>query len=334
MPGARRIIGLCFVAALAMALRVLAIAQWDGFSVGSVATALLGTALVVAVAWMGWTLMPDRPLAGWLAAIFAAVYPPHLVAVLFDARLLTAALVLTLLFAAARASVVQRSPRAATIIGCLAGLLLWLDPLLLPVVAVGATIFWLSAGPGRRWRLDTLGRVAMALGVATLVVMPAFVYQRLASGRWMPEGVDAIASRAVSGAWTDRFAALGEWLLFAGNGPLAVDRWCRLGAVACLVMAGIGLALSVRQWRLLWPTYAAVGCVAMLVIFGRAPLGLRMAVEPMIFLWAAWSLVPLLTPSPRRASIRIFRPGEQEHDPMEPRILPGPRPAVERRRAG
>ncbi|MHB8900999.1 MAG: hypothetical protein ACYC6Y_19805, partial [Thermoguttaceae bacterium] len=39
---------------------------------------LAGTLLVLAVAWLSWSLVPESPATGWLAAIAAAVHPTHL----------------------------------------------------------------------------------------------------------------------------------------------------------------------------------------------------------------------------------------------------------------
>src|SRR3972149_6209985 len=61
-------------------------AAYRSFGVATPATILFvqllqcaaGTALVLAVVWLGWVLVPDRPGVGWVAGLGAAVYPTHL----------------------------------------------------------------------------------------------------------------------------------------------------------------------------------------------------------------------------------------------------------------
>ncbi len=60
---------------------------------------LAGTALVLCVVWLAWSLFPERPGIGWFAGVCAAVYPPHLYMVTHIQVVCWAALSLTLLLA-------------------------------------------------------------------------------------------------------------------------------------------------------------------------------------------------------------------------------------------
>ena len=132
-----------------------------------------------------------------------------------------------------------------------------------------------------------------------------------------------------------RLARLREFALFAGEGPWAADRPCRLAAVALLVMAAIGLTISCHHWRVLGATYLVVAATVVLTVLADAPPSWRVVVEPPLFLWAAWTLVPMFSRTAAAPPIRVYQPGPATRDPLEPQILPGPhyteRP---RRRAG
>jgi hypothetical protein len=278
MIGVRRTIGLAVLGAAALGLR-LAVVLWAAGPVADDAAAslgwqlaqcLAGTALVLATAWLGWTLMPDRPAVGWLAGALAAIYPPHL----FVLRLPDPFLPATLLAVLAMAAAHTRQWRAV-----------------------------------RRW-----GAAAGLLAAAAMLLAPA-----------------AAACEPLSLA-----ARMKAFWLFAGPGALAADRLCRFAAVAWLVMAGIGAAVSAIHWRALVPTYAAFALVAALVLSGHGPAELRMVVEPLTLLWAAWSLAPLLGRARQPERIRVYRPGEQARDPFDqPHVLRRPHyQSRPRRRAG
>jgi hypothetical protein len=133
-----------------------------------------GAALVVRVVRLTWSLVPDRPLMGWLAGIGAAVYPTHLYMVTHVQVAPWAALVLTAL-AAVAADARSRGWRQVIWAGILAGTLLLLDPILalaLPVLV--CTLCWSSrdahARPiGNTRRLAYAGLFAL---VAASVVSP------------------------------------------------------------------------------------------------------------------------------------------------------------------
>jgi hypothetical protein len=290
----RRIAGLCAIVGIALAVRL-----WVVFSpvalpplgqlLVQTAQGIIGAAIAAAVACLAWSRMPDRPAAGWLAAAFAAIYPPHV-------WLATA-------------------PSAG----------LWL------ALAITALLI--------RWQRGWAMRLAMFSAALALAVVPPMTTHRMQTGSWSPvvattENLDD-AGEGDTDRVVERLLSLKDFALFSGEGPWAADRFCRLAAVALLVMSGIGLALSCRQWRALGPTYLLFLATASLVGLGYATPSLRVVVEPLIFLWAAWALVPTLTRKAPPTFVRVYRPGEQPHDPFEPHVLPGPHyPPPERRRAG
>jgi len=101
--------------------------------------ALAGTALVLTVVWLGWSLVPHQPTVGWIAGWGAAVYPTHVYMVTHMQVALWAALVLTLLVAVAASPRGRSSWWKAVLAGVLAGFLLLVEPILviaLPIVAV------------------------------------------------------------------------------------------------------------------------------------------------------------------------------------------------------
>ena len=60
---------------------------------------LIGAATVLAVAWLGWSLVPGQRGVGWTAALGLAVYPSHVGAAAYPQAALWAALVLCCLLA-------------------------------------------------------------------------------------------------------------------------------------------------------------------------------------------------------------------------------------------
>ena len=149
---------------------------------------LAGTALVVAVVWLGWELAPDRPSIGWVAGIGAAVYPTHLYMVTHMQVASWAALLLTVLLAVA----VSRRWRArwagAVLTGVLAGCLLLIEPILAVALPVVAAAFWLGE-KGISWidrlRPAALGRVALMAAVAAAVVAPWMIRNRYVHGEFV-----------------------------------------------------------------------------------------------------------------------------------------------------
>ncbi len=98
----------------------------------------IGTALVLCVAWLAWSLVPHRPLVGWLAGWGAALYPPHVYMPTHIQVVIWSALLLTALAAVVFSSRGAGTWQKSIVAGILSGLLLLLDPILvlaLPILA-------------------------------------------------------------------------------------------------------------------------------------------------------------------------------------------------------
>ncbi|NQT41469.1 MAG: hypothetical protein HQ581_28530 [Planctomycetes bacterium] len=148
----------------------------------------VGTLLVLTVAWLGWSLLPDRPSVGWLAGVGAAVFPTHLYMVTHLQVVLWAALLLTTLLAVVVSPRWQRTWAGALLAGCLSGALLMVEPILALALPICAVAFWLAEDSGRwrdRWRVAVLGRVALMAGVAALIIAPWLIRNRLVHGRFV-----------------------------------------------------------------------------------------------------------------------------------------------------
>jgi len=148
----------------------------------------VGTGLVLAVVWLGWVLVPDRPSVGWVAGLGAAIYPTHVYAVTHVQVALWAALILTTLLAVVTSPRLQTTWRGAVAAGSLAGVLLLVEPILSLALPVCALAFWLGEG-GRRWirrfRAAPLARLTLMAGVAALIVSPWLVRNRLVHGEFV-----------------------------------------------------------------------------------------------------------------------------------------------------
>jgi len=171
-------------------------AAYAGFGIASpqaiLAVQLLqcvaGTALVLAVAWLGWSLAPRQPSVGWLAAVGAAFYAPHVYAVTHLQVALWAALVLTMLLAVAVSPNWRATRRGAILAGLLAGTLLLIEPILALALPVCAAAFWLAEGDGawrRRFAWPAIGRVALMAGIAAAIITPWTIRNCLVHGRLM-----------------------------------------------------------------------------------------------------------------------------------------------------
>jgi len=167
---------------------VLLAATYKCFGVGSqsavMAVQLLqsaaGTALVLAVVWLAWSLAPGRPALGWIAGGGAAVYPTHLYMVTHLQVAVWAALGLTLLLAVVSAPRFRATRRGAILAGMLAGGLLLVEPILALALPICALAFWLHEA--RRWSAAALGRVAIMAGLAAVVIAPWLVRGWIAHG--------------------------------------------------------------------------------------------------------------------------------------------------------
>ncbi len=150
---------------------------------------IAGTALVLAVAWLGWSLLPDRPSVGWVAAVGAAVYPTHLYMVTHLQVALWAALVLTLLLAVCVSPRWRATRGGAILAGCLAGTLLLIEPILALALPICAAAFWLGEGEGSwrdRFSRAPLARVALMAAIAALIITPWTVRNWMVHGRPVP----------------------------------------------------------------------------------------------------------------------------------------------------
>ncbi len=109
-----------------------------------------GTALVLAVAWLGWSLVPRLPAVGWVAAAAAAVFPTHLYAVTHLQVALWAAMGLTLVVAIVLSPRWRGTAGGAVLAGLAAGSLLLIEPILALALPVCAAAFWIGEAKRRR----------------------------------------------------------------------------------------------------------------------------------------------------------------------------------------
>ena len=384
---------------------------------------LAGTALVLAVVWLAWSLVPRRSNVGWVAGIGAAIYPTHVYMVTHLQVALWAALVLTLLLAVVASPSWRATRRGAILAGCLAGGLLLIEPILALALPVCAAAFWMAEGSPSwmgRFSRAAVGRVAIMTGVTLLLIAPWTVRNWLVHGRpifikstfgyalWQGNnpasfGTDKIPKPSAErlrqqhdgtlagmdrAMWEARhetlyiddvllkpdgyrqFAGLSEpqrsqllgrqawqfiqdeparygrlctrrlqyFLLFDETNPKAANRLYRLTTVAWLVLAMMGLCVSFRHGRELWPTYAIFALVTLFHTLVIVSARFRIPIEPMSFVWAAMAVAPAVARLMPSRRVRVVRSGQQQVDPFEPpRILQGPfseTPRPERRRAG
>ena len=149
--------------------------------------AVAGTALVLCVAWLGWSLIPSRRSIGWTAAWGAAVYPTHVYMITHMQVGVWAALELALLLAVIAEPRWNGSWRRALSAGAIAGLLLLTEPILALALPVVGIMLWRrerSAAPGSRlsqWtslrnvmrhQLPYFARVLCMAAIAAVVIAP------------------------------------------------------------------------------------------------------------------------------------------------------------------
>ena len=336
---------------------------------------IAGTGLVLAVVWLGWSMVPDRRAVGWIAGLGAAVYPTHLYMVTHLQVAPWAALLLTLLLAVVASPHWQATRRGAIIAGCLAGLLLLVEPILALALPICAAAFWLGEKQNRwqdRFRWGSVGRVALMVGVAALIVSPwivrnwrvhrQFVFVKSTFGyafwqgnnpiswgtdkipkpsaeqlRLDHDGTPAGVNRAL---WEARhetlyiddvllkpsgyreFAGLSEpersrllarralrfirhnparygrlcmnrlryFLLFDETNPKAANRVYRWSTIIWLVLASLGLLVSLGRWREFWPSYAVFFAVTLFHALVITSVRFRIPIEPLSFVWAATAM--------------------------------------------
>jgi len=379
---------------------------------------LAGTALVLAVVWLGWGLVPERRAIGWMAGVLAAIYPTHVYMVTHLQVALWAALLLTLLVAVVVSPRWQATWAGAALAGCLSGMLLLVEPILalaLPILAAAVFLQEGGATPSRAGLLAgrqessrhapravrrcgygigsvpatlartargaclllwlRLGRVTLMAGLAAAVIAPwlarnyavhgEFVFIKSTFGyafwqgnnpsSWgtdkIPKPSAEVIRRQHDGTlagmdralWEARhetlyiddvllkptgyrqFAGLSEpersrllgreaweyvrahpgqyaklclqrlryFLLFDETNPKAANPVYRAATVAWLVLAGVGLWLSRRDWRRLWPTYAIFAAVTLFHAMTIVSARFRIPIEPLSLVWAAYTLAPI-----------------------------------------
>ncbi|MEE9602199.1 MAG: hypothetical protein V3V75_02775 [Thermoguttaceae bacterium] len=145
-----------------------------------------GTALVLAVAWLAWLLVPDRPSVGVIAALGAAVYPAHVYMVTHLQVAVWAALLLTLLLAVVLSPYWRSTRGGALLAGSLAGVLLLVEPILALALPICALAFWLAEGEVTwhgRFTRSAMGRVALMAAVAALIIAPWTVRNWMVHGQ-------------------------------------------------------------------------------------------------------------------------------------------------------
>jgi hypothetical protein len=106
------------------------------------------------------------------------------------------------------------------------------------------------------------------------------------------------------------FNRLRYFLLFDETNPKAANRLYRLTTVVWLVLAFVGLLVSLERWRALWPTYAVFSVVTLFHVLVITSVRFRIPIEPLTFVWAASALAPLLVHITPRPRLRVVRPGK------------------------
>ena len=149
---------------------------------------LVGSGLVLAVVWLGWSLMPDRPSVGWVAGIVAAIFPTHLYMVTHLQVVLWAAFLLTALLATVSSPRWRATHSGAALAGGLSGLLLLVEPILALALPISAAAFWMAEGAGRwrdRFQVAPLGRLALMVAVAAAIIAPWMIRNRIVHGEFV-----------------------------------------------------------------------------------------------------------------------------------------------------
>lgn len=337
MRDSRRVVWFLLILLVAFMLRAAALlAAGSGSGLHRLAACLAGTAIVPVLAWVGWRLVPGRPSVGWCAAGIAAVYPPHvLLAAAPDGRL-WAMLAIVALLAAVLLPGFRATRNGAILAGCLLGLLVPVEPALMAAAPVFAVLFWLAEGDVSwvgRFTLRAAGRLGILLGVAVLVAAPWAAHRHLRTADDSSlQATDATVAASAPAA----VARLKAFFLEEGAAHDWTARIDRVASMALWITAALGLYLSGPAWRTLWPAHAIVGLSLAMYLMGVGTPALRATLEPISFVWAAWTLSMLPIRGDRPSKIRVYRPGENAHDPFEgPHVLHGPHyNAPQRRRAG
>jgi hypothetical protein len=280
------------------------------------------TLLVLAVFWLARSLAPDRPAVAWAAGWIAALFPSHLYPVALSPWAPWAALLLTLLVAVVVAPQWRGTWRGAIVAGALAGVLLLIEPVLVLAVPFCAGIFfWSDMTTAGRWpTFGSLARIASLAGVAFLVMAPGLIHHDRLQGRWtlskpaFADIFDGVNSPRDAGReWTLKSTAqaVRSFLLFDDSSPQTAGRVYRISAVARLLLSLLGVWLSRDRLGLLWPTYAIFAAVLGYHVLVAPSTLLRVPVEPLSFVWAAFAVVRLTIDFAQAPPVRVYRPGER-----------------------
>ncbi len=144
-----------------------------------------GALTALCVAWLAWSLLPQRRSIGWLAGLGAAAHPAHIYLVTHVQVAVWAALSLTLLLAVVAAPRWQGRWAGAVLVGLIIGAMLLFEPILALVAPIAALAFLQReltsrrnvrepAAESRRWGA-ALARVALMGSVALVAVLPWLV---------------------------------------------------------------------------------------------------------------------------------------------------------------
>jgi hypothetical protein len=85
----------------------------------------------------------------------------------------------------------------------------------------------------------------------------------------------------------------------------------RISTVAWLLLSLLGVWLSRDRLRAIWPTYAIFLAILGYHVLIAASTPLRIPVEPLSFVWAAFAVVRLTVDFAQTPPIRVYRPGER-----------------------
>lgn len=137
---------------LATAYRLVGIDSPQALLLVQVLQCFAGAGLVLAVVWLAWSLVPERPAVGWIAGFGAAIYPPHIYMATHIQVVPWAALALTLLLAVVVSQRAKGNWRWGIVAGLLGGWLLLIEPILalaLPLAAIALGTPMLGQQPRR-----------------------------------------------------------------------------------------------------------------------------------------------------------------------------------------
>lgn len=104
--------------------------------------AVMGTGLVLCVAWLAWSLLPQWPTVGWVAGVLAAIHPVHVYMVTQLQVAVWAASLLILLLAWVASPRGRHAWSKALGLGLVAGWLLLVEPILSLALPVVAAMYW------------------------------------------------------------------------------------------------------------------------------------------------------------------------------------------------